>query len=130
LLVERRQRDVRRQKRGRFDPLSSVPRSLNPLATARRVAAVTDTVEAIPTEKTAALILDRVAVEESVNLSEVPQAARAEVLNAIQRAKQRKSSFTGHDGKRYFNRTAFFPVPSRTANGPWPVPRISVVCSG
>jgi len=83
--------------------IALITRELNPLTTARRVAAITDTVEAIRTGKTATIVLDRLAIEASVDLTKVPANARAAVLDALERARTGKIRFTGHDGKEYAN---------------------------
>jgi guanyl-specific ribonuclease Sa len=97
--------------------VAGITRSLNPLATARRIVAITDTVEATRAEQTAAIVLDRMAIEASVDLTKVPTKARAAVLDALERARTGKVRFQIHDGKTYLNRKGA--LPNRSDYAEW-----------
>lgn len=90
--------------------IAEIARELSPLATARRVSAITNTVEAIRAGRTAAIVLDRLATEASVDLTKVPANARAAVLDALERARTGRIRFTGHDGKLYRNHEGALPI--------------------
>jgi guanyl-specific ribonuclease Sa len=90
--------------------VAQISLDLNPLLTSRIVVAMRSSAEELPVLDSAAQAAEsRLVVASELDLAKVPEAARPQVIDAVERARFGKVRFPAHDGKNYENRNGYLP---------------------